>query len=215
MYSRIPTQARGPGKFSFSPPCWPVRNCLYTSFFLHTFINRILLFPWGKFAIYNLFYQMCLMIGSMLWIPYRSPRSTQPASNEIENLNMKISSLQSELQSSKLISEKMKLEIQLLVQRKTQLESSLAAAESKLKEVSTLSVHKKFLALSDKVSSLKKLRTDIGMGEDLCPLLKNAVTSLTNAHHCVKLKSLTTYSKVRKRLLSNAQRTIFSSIFIQ
>jgi len=212
MYSRIPTQARGPGKFSFSPPCWPVRNCLYTSFFLHTFINRILLFPWGKFAMYNLFYQMCLMIGSMLWIPYRSPRSTQPASNEIENLNMKISSLQSELQSSKLISEKMKLEIQLLVQRKTQLESSLAAAESKLKEVSTLSVHKKFLALSDKVSSLKKLRTDIGMGEDLCPLLKNAVTSLTNAHHCVKLKSLTTYSKLlnAEANLSSDQATIRS-----
>ena len=149
-------------------------------------------------------------MGSILCILYRSPRSAQPVSNEIENLNTKISSLQSEVQSSKLISEKMKAEIQLLVQKKTQLESSLAVAESKLKEVSALSVHKKFLNLIDKVSSLKKLRKDVGVGEDLCPLLKSAVASLESIEHCVKLKSLTTYSKVRKRLGSYAQKTIIS-----
>lgn len=135
----------------------------------------------------------------MLHVFCRSPRNATPTpglSKDLEESKMKIASLQSELQNSKLSEEKLKTENEILKQKNIHLEQILAKADTKLKEFSNALVNSKFVKLVDEVSTLKKLRNGMPLGEGLGHVLTNAVDLLTEGNKSINLKNLTTYNQV-------------------
>ena len=114
----------------------------------------------------------------------------------MEDSKMKIASLQSELQNHKLVAEKLKMEVEMLKQKNTHLEQLLVKADTKVKELSNSGVNARLIKLTEEISSLKELRSEMCIEETLNPVLKNAIASLTEGGKSIQLKNIKTFSKV-------------------
>ena len=120
----------------------------------------------------------------------------QQSSKEMEDLKAKFASAQSQLQSSKLLAEKLKAENQLLKQNNSTYEESLAKANSRINDISSWIVSTKFMKLMDDVSSLKELRGEMSVALSCNPVLKDVVASLTENENSISLKNLSSFAQV-------------------